>query len=341
MKVPSYVSCGASMFRCTLYRRHTEVCYGCGGLGHRADVCPNPNSKWCRTCGQKSPADDHECIPKCSLCEGPHPTADRVCKHRFHVPYIVRRRRRQRHRRAEKMQLARGMQSRDSSVCPSVASTLGRGRSRTPSTRWRDAKRSRSRSRGRSASRTRFQEELTWADRVAKTPKPRKVTRSVSPEHSAEREIQLLRQEIASLKEELCKQKVAQAIQSRVEGAKAADNAVQKSTQEPKVEVSKAKRKAPPPLEDDSEMSESEMAGAESSHNKMLQELLRISKENQASINQLAQRMGALESKVGAIENKVVAVENKMAIKANSKVRRQAAANDGTGIAPKGHQNLN
>lgn len=88
-------------------------------------------------------------------------------------------------------------------------------------------------------------------------------------------------------------------------------------------------------------MSESEMAGAESSQNKMLQELLRISKENQASINQLAQRMGTLESKVGAIENKVVAVENKMAIKANSKVRRQAAANDGTGTAPKVHQNLN
>lgn len=27
MKVPNYVACGASIFRCTLYRRHTEVCY--------------------------------------------------------------------------------------------------------------------------------------------------------------------------------------------------------------------------------------------------------------------------------------------------------------------------
>lgn len=218
MKVHSYVSCGASMFGCMLYRRHTEVCYGCGGLGHRADVCPNPNSKWCHTCGQKSPADDHQCISKCWLCGGPHPTADRVCNDRFQVPYIVRRRRRQRHRRAEKTQVARGMQSRDSRVCTSVASTLGRGRSGTLCARLRSAKRSRSRSRGRLASRTRFQEALTWADRVAKTPKPRKVTRSVSPEYSAQREIELLK--IASLKEELRKRKVVQAIPNRVEGAK-------------------------------------------------------------------------------------------------------------------------
>ncbi|KAH7951219.1 hypothetical protein HPB52_006847 [Rhipicephalus sanguineus] len=29
MRVPNYVACGASIFRCTLYRRHTEVCYEC------------------------------------------------------------------------------------------------------------------------------------------------------------------------------------------------------------------------------------------------------------------------------------------------------------------------
>ncbi|KAL3184121.1 hypothetical protein MRX96_006225 [Rhipicephalus microplus] len=108
-----------------------------------------------------------------------------------------------------------------------------------------------------------------------------------------------LRREIASLKAELRKQTVAQAISSRVEGANVADNAVHKSTQEPKVEVNKAKRKAPPRKDE----SDSEMQ-VESSQNKMLEELLRISKENQLSITQLALRMGALESKVGAIENK-------------------------------------
>ncbi|KAL1482895.1 hypothetical protein MTO96_050282 [Rhipicephalus appendiculatus] len=116
-----------------------------------------------------------------------------------------------------------------------------------------------------------------------------KVTRSASPEHDEKSVIEQLRQEIASLKAELRKQKAAHVISSGVEGAKVAHTAVNKSTQKPKVEVSKCKRKAPPPMEDESD---SEMAGAESSQNKMLEELLRISKENQSSINQLALRMG-------------------------------------------------
>ncbi|KAL1478804.1 hypothetical protein MTO96_052372 [Rhipicephalus appendiculatus] len=71
--------------------------------------------------------------------------------------------------------MAKGMQSRDSSVSSSVSSTPRRGRSVTPAVRRRNATRSCSRSSRRSASRTRFQEELTWADRVKeKTPKPKK-----------------------------------------------------------------------------------------------------------------------------------------------------------------------
>ncbi|KAH8023963.1 hypothetical protein HPB51_020636 [Rhipicephalus microplus] len=182
------------------------------------------------------------------------------------------------------MQMALGRQSRDSSVSPSVSGTPRRGRSVTPAAQRR---KSRSRSRGRSASRRRIQEELTWADRVKeRTPKPKKVTRSASPEHDEKSEIEQLRQEIASLKAELRKQTAAQAISSRVEGVNVADNAVHKSTQEPKVEVNKAKRKASPPKDE----SDSEMQ-VESSQNKMLEELLRISKEDQLSINQLALRV--------------------------------------------------
>ncbi|KAL1466930.1 hypothetical protein MTO96_000530 [Rhipicephalus appendiculatus] len=55
MQVPNYVYCGASTLRCTLFRRHTEVCYNCGILDHRADVCPKPNTTWCRTRGLKTP----------------------------------------------------------------------------------------------------------------------------------------------------------------------------------------------------------------------------------------------------------------------------------------------
>ncbi|KAL1482358.1 hypothetical protein MTO96_033854 [Rhipicephalus appendiculatus] len=35
MKVPNYVMCGVSLLRCTLYKRQNDVCYACGGLGHR------------------------------------------------------------------------------------------------------------------------------------------------------------------------------------------------------------------------------------------------------------------------------------------------------------------
>ncbi|KAL1477840.1 hypothetical protein MTO96_035433 [Rhipicephalus appendiculatus] len=42
LQVPNYVICGTAMFRCTLFRRQTDVCYICGWVGHRADVCPHP-----------------------------------------------------------------------------------------------------------------------------------------------------------------------------------------------------------------------------------------------------------------------------------------------------------
>ncbi|CAN7938799.1 unnamed protein product, partial [Ixodes hexagonus] len=51
LKVSNYVMCGLSMLKCTLYRRQTEVCYACGRLGHRADVCPTPKNVVCRGCG--------------------------------------------------------------------------------------------------------------------------------------------------------------------------------------------------------------------------------------------------------------------------------------------------
>ncbi|KAM7284711.1 uncharacterized protein ISCGN_001805 [Ixodes scapularis] len=82
LKVPNHVMCDLSMLRCTLYRRQTEVCYACGRLGHRADVCPTPENVVCRGCGVNSPNDQHVCSPKCALCGGPHPTADKSCRSR-------------------------------------------------------------------------------------------------------------------------------------------------------------------------------------------------------------------------------------------------------------------
>lgn len=187
LKVPNYVMCGASLLRCTLYRRQTDVCYACGRLGHRADVCPAPEKTVCRGCGTASPAEDHECSPKCSLCGGPHLTADKACKQRFLVPYVVRRRRRQRKRAKGTSQPQTTLSSQGND--PSVPSASARRRSATPGGhRSRSSGRSRSKgrspSRGRSCSRVRIKEsmETTWADRAKQ--KPPKVTKGSPPEQS-------------------------------------------------------------------------------------------------------------------------------------------------------------
>lgn len=103
---------------------------------------------------------------------------DKACKQRFQVPYVVRRRRRQR-KGAEKSparQVATSCQACDSSL-PRASS---RGCSVTPAGR-------RSRSRGRSCSRGHFHsrvriQETAWADRVKQ--KPPKVTKGSPPEQS-------------------------------------------------------------------------------------------------------------------------------------------------------------
>ncbi|XP_070393173.1 uncharacterized protein [Dermacentor albipictus] len=176
MQVPNYIYCGASIVRCTLFRRHTEVCYNCGNIGHRADVCPNPSTTWCRKCGIKTPAEDHQCSPHCTLCGGPHPTADKDCKRKFQVPYIVRqRRRRRRNRRGRsRSQGPSGASHKDSAATSGIPVATTRSRSVTPTPERRSALRSsRSRSRGRRSSRscsrgrpTSGPTELTWADRV-------------------------------------------------------------------------------------------------------------------------------------------------------------------------------
>ncbi|KAH7968938.1 hypothetical protein HPB52_012923 [Rhipicephalus sanguineus] len=67
----------AMLVRCSLYRKHIDVRYECGRLGHRADVCPNPNSKKCRGCGYSNPPQEHLCDLKCQLCVKGHLTGDR------------------------------------------------------------------------------------------------------------------------------------------------------------------------------------------------------------------------------------------------------------------------
>ncbi|KAL1427453.1 hypothetical protein MTO96_017408 [Rhipicephalus appendiculatus] len=212
MKVPDTVVCGTALVPCYLYRRQVDVCYACGQVGHRADVCPSSAEEKakCRGCGVpvvSGPTGEvvhHECVPKCGLCGGPHLTGCKECKERFQVPYVVRRRRRRRRQRARKQQMeardgAGGAVGGESSAETAAARKTSIPRSRSRSivrSRSRSIVRSHSRSRGRSRSATRTNaagqrssqreasarslsrgrsqpdKHTTWADKAKNQPQP-------------------------------------------------------------------------------------------------------------------------------------------------------------------------
>ncbi|KAH7983736.1 hypothetical protein HPB52_014039 [Rhipicephalus sanguineus] len=254
MQVPNYVYCGASVIRCTLFRRHTEVCYNCGSLGHRADVCPNPNTTWCRTCGLKTPPENHQCKPHCTLCGGPHPTADKDCKRKFQVPYIVRQRRRRRRQRGRSRSRGpSGASSRNSSATSSTSAASRRSRSVTPAA---------------------MPAGLTWADRVQgkqqsqRSPPPTKqVTRPSLPEHESEI-VTTLRQELAGLRATI------QQLTTQLNDARQQIQTLTapKPVPSPSVDVSKPKRRAP-------SLSETVSGDSDTSQD-TLNEILRLTREN-------------------------------------------------------------
>ncbi|KAH7947387.1 hypothetical protein HPB52_011244 [Rhipicephalus sanguineus] len=179
------------MIRFTLYRRQIDACRTCENLGHRSDVCPTPTVITCPNCGVSSPPENHTCQPKCSICGGAHSTADRACKSRYQVPYIVRRRRRRR-RKANKQ---RG------EFAPQQAAGLGVNQGGGLDTPGPGAGH-RSRSRNRSASCVRIQQEPTWAERVGQNRESRTIVQRQLPEQATAR-IQQLERENATLRSEL------------------------------------------------------------------------------------------------------------------------------------------
>lgn len=178
--MPTYVRYRAALLPCSLYRKQVDFCHQCNRLGHRGDVCPNPDNKICAGCGTSNPDKDHRCQPKCQLCGEDHPTADKTCKAKFKKPFIVKQRqwhRLQRERqedhedaisredRAESrgtpgLLNARERRSRSRTRSPSTTRSLSRSGSRTPGTR------SRSRSRTRPSSSANQTNTVSWADVV-------------------------------------------------------------------------------------------------------------------------------------------------------------------------------
>ncbi|KAL1443230.1 hypothetical protein MTO96_046061 [Rhipicephalus appendiculatus] len=163
-KVPNFIFYGSALVKCSLYLRQHDCCYACGRLGHRADVCPTPEDILCRKCGATNPDENHTCSPTCGLCGGPHATADKTCKQRFQLPYIVRRRRRERNAEYRKRDVSPAPTNTGGALAtPSSRHSRSRRRSkqdaetgvRAVSLSSRSSSRSRSGSRGRSRSSSR------------------------------------------------------------------------------------------------------------------------------------------------------------------------------------------
>ncbi|KAH8032912.1 hypothetical protein HPB51_003696 [Rhipicephalus microplus] len=65
---------------CYPYKPTVQVSKICLQTGHRTDVCQTPNANVCLKCGAREPMQGHDCIPKCVICDGEHPTGDSLCK---------------------------------------------------------------------------------------------------------------------------------------------------------------------------------------------------------------------------------------------------------------------
>lgn len=88
-KVPYFVYYRGAEYRCFLYKKKQEICDACGGVGHRKDVCPQPERKTCKNCGASNPDNAHECTPQCALCGKDHATGDKRCRRRYKTPYLL------------------------------------------------------------------------------------------------------------------------------------------------------------------------------------------------------------------------------------------------------------
>ncbi|KAH8026399.1 hypothetical protein HPB51_020383 [Rhipicephalus microplus] len=65
---------------CYPYKPTVQVCKICLQTEHRTDVCPTLNVNVCLKCAAREPMQGHDCIPKCVICDGEHPTGDSLCK---------------------------------------------------------------------------------------------------------------------------------------------------------------------------------------------------------------------------------------------------------------------
>lgn len=197
-KVPNYVKYGPILLRCSLYRKHFDVCRKCGKVGHRSDVCPFPDTRVCIACGAANPNADHDrhCTPKCKLCGGRHVTGARECTNKFKMPYVVKRR--QWSRKMDALGSQRFPECNSAVDFPPLRSeppegTRGRSQTRGNSRRRSNSRRSTSRVRQPSVTR----ERVAWADalKTSKTP--------VRPSPATDTAMKALQNENAQLRQKI------------------------------------------------------------------------------------------------------------------------------------------
>ncbi|KAH6941321.1 hypothetical protein HPB50_016296 [Hyalomma asiaticum] len=140
-RVPFYINYQGGVIRCVPYRYRTEACNLCRTVGHRPDVCPSVPQSLCQVCGVPNPPHDHDCQPKCVVCQKDHPTGSPQCPQRY----------------KPKPKPAPLLFEKDAAslLGPSTLSQNNqRGRSPSPTKRQERRSRSRSRSRRRNRSRS-------------------------------------------------------------------------------------------------------------------------------------------------------------------------------------------
>ncbi|KAH9376936.1 hypothetical protein HPB48_002749 [Haemaphysalis longicornis] len=86
LTVRFYVKAHGTLVRCRPYRNTYQCSAKRCGLGHRPDVCPNPQTNLCSLCHAPNPAPDHSCHTQCQLCGLPHLTANRECRLKLKPP---------------------------------------------------------------------------------------------------------------------------------------------------------------------------------------------------------------------------------------------------------------
>ncbi|KAH6944607.1 hypothetical protein HPB50_004248 [Hyalomma asiaticum] len=90
-RVPRHVYCSDQVIPVRLYKKTVPACHRCGTVGHRADICPRPQSGRCGRCGSQvattpeGPA-EHECTPRCLICGGSHLTGAAECRDKYRKP---------------------------------------------------------------------------------------------------------------------------------------------------------------------------------------------------------------------------------------------------------------